>query len=189
MSDIFGQMAGLDIFGRTVDDQDTNVKTMVHLGLQLRATLENVTDIQPQPDDDDFRWYVKLRCNHCGDQPDHFVYLCATEEVPVKGGRGHANMAVKCKLCGRDNHVDIVPGSVKPLTESEKFQTVVEFDCRGVELTDFSPRVGWTCRGAESGTKFGDVDLSEKEWVEYDEKAGESVGIYDVQSQFVKLKN
>ena len=32
-----------------------------------------------------------------------------------------------------------------------------------------------------TGKKFGDVDLSEGEWVEYDEKLGESVGIYELQ--------
>lgn len=34
---------------------------------------------------------------------------------------------------------------------------------------------------SESGTKFDDVDLSEGEWVEYDEKLGDSVGIYELE--------
>lgn len=34
---------------------------------------------------------------------------------------------------------------------------------------------------SESGTKFGDVDLSESEWVEYDEKLGDSIGIYELE--------
>jgi hypothetical protein len=29
---------------------------------------------------------------------------------------------------------------------------------------------GWKCVGAASGSKFDDVDLSEGEWVDYDEK-------------------
>ncbi len=37
---------------------------------------------------------------------------------------------------------------------------------------------------SESGTKFGDVDLSEGEWVEYDEKLGDSIGIYDLEHKF-----
>ena len=31
------------------------------------------------------------------------------------------------------------------------------------------------------GTKYADVDLSEGEWVEYDEKLGDSVGIYELE--------
>lgn len=38
------------------------------------------------------------------------------------------------------------------------------------------------------GTKFNDVDLTEKEWVEYDEKNKTSVGIYDFESKFIKIK-
>lgn len=38
----------------------------------------------------------------------------------------------------------------------------------------------WSCTGLESGTKFTGVDLSEGEWFEYDEKAGEEVSIREV---------
>lgn len=34
--------------------------------------------------------------------------------------------------------------------------------------------------GLESGTKFTAIDLSEGEWFDYDEKAGEEVSIKDV---------
>ena len=35
-----------------------------------------------------------------------------------------------------------------------------------------------------SGSRFEDVDLSEGEWAEYDEKLGDSVSIMDLQWQF-----
>jgi hypothetical protein len=40
----------------------------------------------------------------------------------------------------------------------------------------------------ESGKLFDGVDLNENEWVDYDDKIKESVGIYDLQSQFIKIK-
>lgn len=69
-------------------------------------------------------------------------------------------------------------------------------DCRGMEPVGFDPRVGnilhcdipcwrcpplnsswflvvqagWTALGAESGTKFDDIDLTEGDWADYDEK-------------------
>ena len=39
-----------------------------------------------------------------------------------------------------------------------------------------------------SGAKFDDVDLSEREWVEFDEKLGESVGIYELEWRFEARK-
>ena len=32
------------------------------------------------------------------------------------------------------------------------------------------PQSGWTAQGAESGTKFEDIDLTEGDWADYDEK-------------------
>lgn len=39
-----------------------------------------------------------------------------------------------------------------------------------------------------SGTRYEDVDLSDKEWVEYDEKLGDSVGIYDLEYKLEAVK-
>lgn len=51
---------------------------------------------------------------------------------------------------------------------------------------EFEFLAGWLAQGEESGTKF-DVDLKELEWAEYDEKAKCSVGIYELEHQFVKV--
>lgn len=71
---------------------------------------------------------------------------------------------------------------------SGKYKNVVAFDCRGVEPIEFSPRTGWIVKSAENGLVFEDVDLSEDDWVEYDTKNKASVGVYEFESQFVKLK-
>jgi hypothetical protein len=39
-----------------------------------------------------------------------------------------------------------------------------------------------------SGTRFEDVDLSEKEWCDYDDKLGDSVGIYDLEYKLEAVK-
>lgn len=69
-----------------------------------------------------------------------------------------------------------------------KFQTIVTFDCRGIEPVDFSPGVGWIAKVEGSNNKYRDIDLSQKEWVEYDTNIKESVGIYDFEHKFVKVK-
>lgn len=65
----------------------------------------------------------------------------------------------------------------------------MHFDCRGVEPIAFSPRSGWVVKAAENGQTFDeDVDFSEDDWVEFDQKNNVSVGVYAFESQFVKLK-
>jgi hypothetical protein len=38
----------------------------------------------------------------------------------------------------------------------------------------------WLADGADSGTKFTDVELVDGEWFDYDEKAGEEVSIKEL---------
>ncbi|KAM3424437.1 hypothetical protein BST61_g6441 [Cercospora zeina] len=49
--------------------------------------------------------------------------------------------------------------------------------CRGLEFVEFKADGEWKATGAESGTKFTGIDLTEGEWFDYDEKAGEEVTI------------
>lgn len=72
--------------------------------------------------------------------------------------------------------------------DAGKFKTIVAFDCRGIEPVEFSPRSGWIVESSENGQKFEDVDLSEDDWVEYDQKNAISVGIYEFESNFIKMK-
>ena len=66
----------------------------------------------------------------------------------------------------------------------ESFQFEYNFDNCPLFLGD-----GWSCQGVESGTKFGQIDLSEnKEWMDYDEKTKEAVAINELQFKFVKVK-
>lgn len=141
-------------------------------------------------EDEEFRWYIKVTCGTCNEQSDKWIYISQTESVSVKGGRGSANLVLKCKLCSRENNMDIIADSIAPYNEGdqEKFKTIVKFDCRGMEPSDFSPRNGWAVEGLESGTKFPDIDLTEKEWADYDEKEKTTVGIYEIEHQFCREK-
>lgn len=39
----------------------------------------------------------------------------------------------------------------------------------------------------DSASKFSDINLTEKDWSDYDEKAAVSVGIYEVTHRFLRL--
>ncbi|CAH1248344.1 CXXC motif containing zinc binding protein-like [Branchiostoma lanceolatum] len=159
---------------------------MVKIALQLKAVLENITNLRPEGED--FRWYLKLKCLSCGEVSEKWQYVTLQESTPLKGGRGHANLVSKCKLCGRENNLDILQDSIQPYCaeNTEEFRTAVVFECRGVEPVDFSPRVGFVAEGANSGMKFDEVELTEGEWMDYDENAQEPVGITELEHRFVK---
>ncbi|XP_030045164.1 CXXC motif containing zinc binding protein [Microcaecilia unicolor] len=159
---------------------------MVKIGLQLKATLENITNLGSLGDD--FRWFLKLKCSNCAEVSEKWQYITLMDSVPLKGSRGSASMVQKCKLCARENSIDILRHTLKPYNaeDSEQFKTVVEFECRGLEPVDFQPQAGFAARGAESGTPFTEINLQEKDWTDYDEKIQESVGIYEVTHRFVK---
>jgi len=173
---------------------------MVKIGLQLKAFLENVSGLQAEGED--FRWYLKLKCANCGEIPDHFQYITGNEKQPLKGGRGEASCVLKCKLCGRENSIDILDDTISAynMSDNNKFKTVVVFDCRGVEPVEFSFRNGWKVCGYKeeedegeggrlTGTEFSDVDLTDLEWADYDEKSNESTVISELAFQFVTVKS
>ncbi|CAG5117289.1 unnamed protein product, partial [Candidula unifasciata] len=153
-------------------------------GLQINAELENIEYVKAVGDD--FRWYMKVRMCTCN------ISKCGTdtENFPLSTGKGDASLVIKCKLCKRESSLDIIEGSVAAYTneKSGEFATIVTFDCRGVHPTDFSPRIGWEVKGLGSDAIFSDVDLSNLEWFDYDEKAGQTVSITELKYRFATVK-
>ncbi|XP_052242627.1 CXXC motif containing zinc binding protein-like [Dreissena polymorpha] len=179
------------------DQRDQPIPYMEHKTIEnnrnMTATLHGAQDQQDQPIPYMEHKTSEINSPHSlhgaqdeRDQP-HPLH---GESAPLKGGRGHASLVLKCKLCSRENSIDILPDSISSYNaeDSNQFETVVVFDCRGVEPVDFYPRVGFTAEGEETGTPYPEVSLTEGEWVDYDEKKGESVGIYEIEQKFVCVK-
>ncbi|XP_067626428.1 UPF0587 protein CG4646 [Eurosta solidaginis] len=164
---------------------------MVRVGLQISATLENIERIETcHPN---YSFFVKVKCTNCGETSEKWHDITESERLQGASDSRNPdgfNFYMKCKMCSRENSIDIVEKTNEPYTQDDagKFKAIVVFDCRGVEPVEFSPRAGWIVHSAENGQKFEDVDLSEDDWVEYDQKNKNSVGVYEFASQFVKLK-
>jgi len=139
----------------------------------------------------------------------------------MSGSRGEANFVWRCKNCKVDTppsrHVPdeftkacvaqressatikAAPAGYEQ-AEPANAQKILEFDCRGLEFTEFIPEVRhetssvteaqrtnlpsfqgeWLVDGLESMTKFTGVELGEGEWFDYDEKAGDEVSIKEL---------
>ncbi|KAK5065086.1 hypothetical protein LTR84_000922 [Exophiala bonariae] len=159
------------------------------LALALTADLEGVTDLIPSDTAESPYYYTfKVQCTSCREIHANWVGVnrhglteLAQEMNDQSGSRGEANFVWKCKNCKRESSATIkaAPASYEQ-TAPAKPKNIIQIDCRGLEFTEFKPDGEWEAKGTESGTKFSGIDLSEGEWFDYDEKAGEEVSIKDI---------
>ncbi|KAJ3781717.1 hypothetical protein GGU11DRAFT_323160 [Lentinula aff. detonsa] len=150
---------------------------MVMLLLSIKAELENVSDLAPE--DDDFEYFFQVKCTSCNEIHSKHVSLNRREEYDVSGGKGgKAHFVWKCGLCKRESSAKFDATSPpKPYNaENGQLAPFLKIECRGLEFIGFDPRGMWKCVGTK-GTSFSEVDLSEEEWTDYDEKAALPVGV------------
>uniref|UniRef100_A0A0D3EQ95 Uncharacterized protein n=1 Tax=Oryza barthii TaxID=65489 RepID=A0A0D3EQ95_9ORYZ len=165
---------------------------MVYYALYWWADLDNLTNLQPRYgcDDPTYPYYFKLRCENCGEVSAKATCVSLGEVVDLPNGRSTANLVQKCKLCGRDASIVMIPGQGTPLTieQSQKGDRtcLMVFDCRGCEPIDFAFGNGWKAESLE-GTSF-DIDCSEGEFADYDEKGECPVGLGKLRSEFRVVK-
>uniref|UniRef100_A0A7S0WN99 Uncharacterized protein n=1 Tax=Chlamydomonas leiostraca TaxID=1034604 RepID=A0A7S0WN99_9CHLO len=159
--------------------------------LCIQAELENIASLKLKPDAE---FMMDVR-EAGGSEVRAGVVVSGEEEQEVAGGRGTAHFVMKfCKESKSQASITIMDpkdkelkGAVKGEFTAEdrgKWVALAAFECRGLEPIAFTPQAGWIATSAVSSTKWEDVDLAEKEWAEYDEKGGESVGVSELQACF-----
>ncbi|DBB17979.1 hypothetical protein WJX82_000373 [Trebouxia sp. C0006] len=161
---------------------------MVVFLLQIKASLENVAKIS-LPEGHEYCIDVK---NSTGDDQREGVRVTSTDEQDLPGSRGVANFALKwVKDAKSAASLSVI--SVKKVTrdytaqDDRQFVSIIGFECRGMDIINWHPEDGFRVEST-SGQVFDNVDLSDAEWVDYDEKLGESVGIMELEHKFVKHK-
>ncbi|KAH7414024.1 hypothetical protein DE146DRAFT_750199 [Phaeosphaeria sp. MPI-PUGE-AT-0046c] len=149
------------------------------LALALKAELNGVTALRPQDTEDaPFYYTFKVQCTSCRETHPNWVSVSRFEQNEVSGSRGEANFVWKCKNCKREHSANIkaAPATYE-LSDPPKTVNILEFDCRGLEFTEFKADGEFLATGAETDSKFTGIDLTEGEWFDYDEKASEEVSI------------
>ncbi|KAK4241375.1 putative UPF0587 protein [Achaetomium macrosporum] len=128
--------------------------------LTLTAELAGVTNLRPKDNQEaPFHYTFKVQCTSCRE----------THPNPVTVTRFRESSAS-------------IKAAPTPYEQAEppKAQKILEFDCRGLEFTEFIPEGEWLVDGVDSNTKFEGVELAEGEWFDYDEKAGEEMTTNEV---------
>uniref|UniRef100_A0A7S3G536 Uncharacterized protein n=1 Tax=Palpitomonas bilix TaxID=652834 RepID=A0A7S3G536_9EUKA len=112
---------------------------MVKQALQLKANLENVTDLRVM---ENARYYVDLLCSQCGTNAEE-VYFIPEEKDPIPNSRGEANYFQHCKFCKRQGSLNVLSKAKEGYTQNDSgnFKTVLTVECRGVEVTKYHVRV------------------------------------------------
>ncbi|GAA5859931.1 hypothetical protein JCM1840_001801 [Sporobolomyces johnsonii] len=176
------------------------------LKVSVKATLEGCTDLKPVGDD--FNWMFKVKCSSCREEHPNWMGIDATEQREISGSRGEANLVWRCQMCKREHTISFDDSFSRAKaaytledSDDQKFAPLAVLECRGCEITAFDPkpsgsRTGspkaaatlqgiWSAKGAESNTRFDEIELSldELEWNDYDEKAGAPVSIMDFESK------
>ncbi|XP_078428149.1 uncharacterized protein LOC144700585 [Wolffia australiana] len=156
--------------------------------LSFKADLENLTDLQPREgcDDPGYGYFMKLKCENCGEITPKETCLTLSEMVSLPNSRGTANLVQKCKFCGREGSVLMIPGQGKPLTldlsEAQAAAPLMVFECRGFEPIGFLFADGWKARSI-SGTAF-EIDLSTGDFAEYDEEGECPISVSNLEARF-----
>ncbi|GAA97874.1 uncharacterized protein L969DRAFT_89706 [Mixia osmundae IAM 14324] len=168
---------------------------MPKVALAIKAQLEGVTDLHTVSVDD-FVYFFKIKCTSCHEEHPKEVGMSRDTKVESAGSRGLASFVWSCQFCNRESTANFETTNrsskyqTRELTQDDRdFVPIAILDCRGLELLSFIPRGKWVCRGAESRTKFLDIDLFDEEgeeWSDYDEKAAAPVSITDFESTFLR---
>jgi hypothetical protein len=160
---------------------------MGRIALLWKAELENLSNLIPA-NKAEYDFPLKVKCTSCNEVHSKHVTVNGTDKTELPGSRGESNFVWKCSFCSKVSSANVELNTIQPYMadDSGQFKQLVVFECRGCEFVGFEPRDGFEAEGAESGTKFDDIDLSEGEWVEYDEKSKLPVGISEVGIRFEK---
>ena len=139
--------------------------------LVLTCEMTGIESLRPTPES---CYAVTLRCGQCSTVAETPVVLDPSEApVEVKGSRGVVTLTWKCKFCKREGNI-----SLKGMEKGWKHPTVQGVECRGVaEVVGWDPGMSsWVAVSEESGKSFA-VDLSEGDWVDYDDDGGHPVDV------------
>lgn len=101
------QLCFLSIVATVVIELNTE---MGKVGLQICCTFENVSSLKTSHPD--YSFFFKIKCSNCGEQSNKYNPITESEKDNEDSRNPNGfNFFMKCKLCARENSINIVEGS------------------------------------------------------------------------------
>lgn len=99
-----------DVYAQSYRARLIKNSEMVKIGLQICAVLENVETLKTSHPD--YPFFVKIRCTNCGELDEKFHDITESEKTGgTSRNQDGFNFYMKCKMCSRENSIDIVEKS------------------------------------------------------------------------------
>lgn len=102
----------------------------------------------------------------------------------LDGSRGEANFVVKFPGASSQSYIKLV--AVKNVSgeynKSGQWVTILGMECRGLVPVTWIPGIDFNATST-GGTQFDGIDLTEKEWADYDEENELSVSVMNLESK------
>ena len=161
---------------------------MVVFLLNFKASLENVESIEF--DVANLVWQLDIS-DPTGDDTKKGITVSPHDRIGMEGSRAEFNFVMRWPGTRKQCTLNIT--ELKKVThpvytdadcQANIFKAIVGFDSRGINLDNcYSPSDGINVV-TSSGKRFENIDLSTKEWCEFDDKGQQAVTIQDVEWKF-----
>ena len=150
---------------------------MPHFMIYIKANLQHVQSFRPS---ENARYCLTLTS---GDDERENIWLDPKIKEEAPGGRSETNLIIRFEGAKKPATVDFIGGDIiAEYTENDSGQWVAiqAFECRGCEITKYSPQDDWIVIG-ESGQEFVEEIMLSDDWCDYDEGADVSPEITDLE--------
>lgn len=157
--------------------------------LMLKATLEGLDSLKPTDTaQTPFEYTFEIECTSCREKHDKEITINRFEQHEISGSRGEANFVFRCKYCKRESTISIERTKQDYTLEADGAPVaLLQMEARGVDFVSFIPQGNFEAIGShKSKTPFNEIDLSEGEFYDYDDNAGNEVSITEIEWTIVR---
>jgi hypothetical protein len=160
---------------------------MTIFALRIKADLENIETMSPLANN---LWKLDIVSPDGVDQRLG-ITVSNSDVEKLEGSKGEANFIMKWKGSNSQSYIKIVDlkktDSNYSSNDSGNWKLIIGFECRGLEPTKWIPGIDFNIL-TSSGKIFENVDLTEKDWAEYDEENDLSITVTNLEYEIVKIK-
>lgn len=150
--------------------------------LLMKADLEGIAKLEPVPGNN---WKFNIRSS--GGHERNGITVSSADEMEIEGSRGTANFIVRFDKGSDPSYIKLVEPKIKGFdgsySKSGEWVTILAMECRGLEPVDWVPSVDFDAI-SNSGKRFEGIDLSDKDFSDYDDEADEAVSILNLEWKF-----